>query len=387
MEIRGPRVWNGRPVTDGEAQRILNAVLDTGINFIDTSYDYGLSEEYIGKFISHRRNEYFLATKCGCTFVNKGDHDDTPHVWTRENLLHNIETSLKRMNTDHVDLWQLHNPSVDETRAGDLVSVLQEVKRSGTALHIGISSTFPHITEYIAMGVFESFQVPYSGLERRHEEAISKAAQSGAGVIVRGGVARGEPGAGLGAADRWEMFAKAKLADLLAPGEDRTGFMLRFTISHPGVHTVIVGTKNPDHLASNAKAIQAGRLPPDVYDEAKRRLTQAGEKPEQAAKPPAVQKAQAPKPTPKPAAAAAKPKAAPAKPKAAKKAARKPAAAKKRAAAKKAAKKAIKKSTRKPAKKPLARKKARAGKTARKAAKSSSRKAVTSKKAPAKKRK
>ncbi len=194
MEIRGPRVWGGRPVTDGDAQRILNAVLDAGINFVDTSYDYGLSEEYIGKFISHRRGEYFLATKCGCTLVNKGDHDDTPHVWTRENLLQNIETSLRRMNTDHVDLWQLHNPTVDETRAGDLVAVLQEVKRSGKALHIGISSTLPQIAEYIRMGVFESFQIPYSGLERRHEEAIAMAAQSGAGVIVRGGVARGEPG-------------------------------------------------------------------------------------------------------------------------------------------------------------------------------------------------
>ena len=67
------------------------------INFIDTSYDYGRSEEFIGRFISHRRDEFILATKCGCTFEDKGDHDDTPHVWTRENLLHNIETSLERM--------------------------------------------------------------------------------------------------------------------------------------------------------------------------------------------------------------------------------------------------------------------------------------------------
>jgi aryl-alcohol dehydrogenase-like predicted oxidoreductase len=89
MEIRGPRIWSGRPVTDGQAERILNAVLDAGINFIDTAYDYGLSEEYIGRFISHRRSEYYLATKRGCTVVNAGDHDETPHVWTRENLLHN----------------------------------------------------------------------------------------------------------------------------------------------------------------------------------------------------------------------------------------------------------------------------------------------------------
>jgi aryl-alcohol dehydrogenase-like predicted oxidoreductase len=364
MEIRGPRVWSGRPVTDAEAQRILNAVLDAGINFIDTSWDYGLSEEYIGKFISHRRGEYVLATKCGCTFVNKGDHDDTPHVWTRENLLQNIETSLRRMNTDHVDLWQLHNPSVEETRTGDLVAVLQEVKKSGKALHIGISSTLPHILDYIEWGVFESFQIPYSGLERKHEAVISKAAQSGAGVIVRGGVARGEPGAGLGTVDRWELFDKAKLGELLGPGETRTGFMLRFTISHPGMHTTIVGTKNPDHLANNVRAIQAGKLPPDVYEEAKRRLSQAGESPAPAVKPaaePAPKPAPAPTVPPKPKVEAPKPvqpKPAPAKPAVAKKPAAKPKAPAKakaparKPAAKKAAKKAPEKAAKKVAKKP-----------------------------------
>ena len=54
MEIRGPRIWNGRPVTEQQAETILNAVLDAGINFIDTSNDYGRSEEFIGKYISHR---------------------------------------------------------------------------------------------------------------------------------------------------------------------------------------------------------------------------------------------------------------------------------------------------------------------------------------------
>ncbi len=282
MEIRGPRIWNGRPVTDAEAQKILNAVLDAGINFIDTSYDYGLSEEYIGKYISGRRKEFILATKCGCTLVNKGDHDDTPHVWTRANLMHNIETSLARMKTDHVDLWQLHNPTVEDARAGDLVAVLQEVKKSGKALHIGISSTLPHIKEYISTGVFESFQIPYSALERKHEDMIALAAKAGAGVIIRGGVARGEPGSGLGASDRWAAFDKARLADLLSPGEDRTAFLLRFTISHPGMSTTIVGTKNAGHLAANLKAINAGKLPRDVYEEAKRRLAEAGEKPEAA---------------------------------------------------------------------------------------------------------
>ena len=280
MEIRGRRIWNGRPVEDSEAESILNAVLDSGINFVDTAYDYGRSEEYIGRYISHRRSEYILATKCGCTLEDKGDHDDTPHVWTKENLLHNIETSLKRMKTDYVDIWQLHNPSVEQVSEGQLLEVMDEVRAAGKARFISISSTFPHLSTFIDWKKFASFQIPYSGLERRHENAISAAAESGAGVIVRGGVARGEPGHGLGADDKWAIWKKAGLDELLEEGETPTAFLLRFTISHPGMHTTIVGTKNPEHLAENVRIAEKGALPDEVYEEAKRRLTAAGEVPE-----------------------------------------------------------------------------------------------------------
>lgn len=279
MEIRGPRIWKGRAVTDQEAERVLNAVLDAGINFIDTSNDYGRSEELIGKFISRRRGEYFLATKCGCTVVPAGDHDETPHVWTRENLVRNIDESLSRMRTDHVDVLQLHNPSVADAEAGDLVAVLQEIKAAGKTRWIGCSSTLPHLPEYIEWGVFDTFQIPYSALERQHEEWISRAAAAHAGTIIRGGVARGEPGAGLGGTDRWTKFEQAGLDELRSDGETRTQFLLRFTLTHPDMHTTIVGTLNPEHLKENLAAAQRGPLPPDVYAEAKRRLAAIEEAP------------------------------------------------------------------------------------------------------------
>lgn len=278
MEIRGSRIWGGRLIADDEAERILNAVLDSGINFIDTANDYGRSEEYIGRFISHRRSEYFLATKCGCTVVRRDEHtDDTPHVWTRENLYRGLHESLERMKTDHVDLMQLHNCTVEQCESGELVPVLQEMKASGKVLHIGISSTHPHIETYIDWNVFESFQIPYSALEREHEDAIQHAHDSGAAVIVRGGVARGEPGQGLGNADRWAIWDRAGLDELLEEGETRTQFLLRFTHSHPGMSTNIVGTKNPEHLAQNVAAAIKGPLPAEIYAEAKRRLDSAKE--------------------------------------------------------------------------------------------------------------
>ena len=103
MEVRGSRIWGGRPVTEDQADTILNAVLDAGINFIDTSNDYGRSEEFIGKYLSRRRSEYYLATKCGCTVVHRDDNtDDTPHVWTRENLFRGLHESLERIDRKSV---------------------------------------------------------------------------------------------------------------------------------------------------------------------------------------------------------------------------------------------------------------------------------------------
>src|SRR5438270_1386949 len=87
MEIRGQRIWGGREVAPAQAERILDAVLDTGITFVDTSNDYGRSEAFIGQFVSNRRGDFTLATKVGCSMVPTGDHDETPHVWTRDHLL------------------------------------------------------------------------------------------------------------------------------------------------------------------------------------------------------------------------------------------------------------------------------------------------------------
>ena len=273
MEVRGTRIWGGRPVSEIEAETILNAVVDQGINFIDTANDYGRSEEFIGKYLSHRRHEFVLATKCGCTVVHRDENtDDTPHVWTKENLFRGLHESLDRMKTDHVDVMQLHNPSVEQAEAGDLAAALTQMKTEGKVRWIGISSTNPHIETYIKWGVFDVFQIPYSALEREHETAIQLAHDSGAGVIIRGGVARGEPGEGLGNADRWATWEKANLDELLDEDESRTQFLLRFTNSHPGMHTNIVGTKNPDHLAENIRAASRGALSEEVYSEAKRRL-------------------------------------------------------------------------------------------------------------------
>lgn len=279
MEIRGSRIWNGRPVTDHQAETILNAVLDEGINFIDTSNDYGLSEEFIGKYIAHRRKEYYLATKCGCTVVYQDENsDDTPHVYTRDNLFRGLNESLHRMKTDYVDIMQLHNPPVEETEQNHLVDVLKEMQQQGKVRFISISTTLPDLPTYLQWGLFDTFQIPYSALERDHENWISRVSEAGFGTIIRGGVARGEIGVGLGSKDNWKKFEEARLDELREPDESRTAFVLRFTLAHPHVNTTIVGTLYPEHLRENISTVRRGPLPEDIYKEAKRRLKQVDER-------------------------------------------------------------------------------------------------------------
>jgi aryl-alcohol dehydrogenase-like predicted oxidoreductase len=283
MELRGePR---GPAVTDAQASTILNAVLDSGINFIDTSPDYGNSEEHIGRSIAHRRSEYFLASKCGCLVgappAPAGQR--STHVFTAENVRAGVEQSLRRMKTDHLDLVQFHiSPTKAELEADGALAELQKLQAEGKVRYIGMSGTLPNLREHIAMGVFDEFQIPYSALEREHEAAIAEASAAGAGIVIRGGAARGAPTnwdrarPNLPVQDRWEG---AKLDDLL-DGMSRMEFTLRFTLSDPNLDTTIVGTRNPVHLADNLAAAARGPLPDDIVAEAKRRLEAAGSKPE-----------------------------------------------------------------------------------------------------------
>ncbi len=271
MEIRGAP--GGRPVSENDARKILTAVLDAGITYIDTSNDYGRSEELIGRLIGSRRDEYYLATKCGC-IPGGGEHD-----WTRKNLFRGLNESLERLQTDYIDVMQLHNASTDQVELHGVVDTLEEMRSLGKVKWIGASTTLPHLPVYLDWGVFDVFQIPYAAVLREHEMWITRAAEAGIGTVIRGGVGKGEPGVGVATEDRWAPYNNAGLDDLLEEGETPTAFMLRYTLAHPNVHTVIAGTLNPDHLTENVSVAKDGGLPEDTYAEAKRRLDAVGENP------------------------------------------------------------------------------------------------------------
>jgi len=271
MELREER-------THENAEKILNTVLDCGINFIDTSQDYRMSETLIGKHIAHRRSEYVLATKCACNLSGEGP----AHIFTRAQFEKNFEDSLRKLKTDHIDLWQMHCVTPPDLPGGaldDAVRAMQDFKAQGKVGAIGISFKngsekdpfYPtehqvqYAKEMASWGVFDSIQMVYGGLTRVSEADIEHIADLGMGVIARGVLKRYF-------ANYDQRAQDAKLYELFDEGEDLNAFLLRFALAQKGISTMIIGSGNPDHIAKNARIAEKGPLAPEVFKEAKARL-------------------------------------------------------------------------------------------------------------------
>jgi len=272
-------------IEDGQTESILNAVLDSGINLIDTSIEYGRSEELIGRFIRHRREEFLLASKCGCLLGDppKGATPPFPHDYSASNIRAGLEQSLKRLKTDYLDLLQVHrSPSRRQMDLDGTVEALLTLRDEGFVRFIGMSGTLPHLPVQMAMGVFDVFQIPYSAVQREHENLIAAAADAGAGTLIRGGVARGvlsehqdgrQGPFGLEEGEAQKRWESSGVEELLG-GMSRIEFLLRFTLSHPGLSSAIIGTTSLHHLKANVAIAERGALPPDLYSAAKSSLTQ-----------------------------------------------------------------------------------------------------------------
>ena len=193
-----------------------------------------------------------------------------PHDWSAANVRAGIEQSLRRLDTDHLDLVQVHmSPSRAQIEAEQTIETLLAMRDEGKTRFIGMSGILPNLPDHIAMGVFDVFQIPYSVVQREHEDLITAAAESGAGTLIRGGVARGGPAEdknwaqgplGLPQGEGQRRWDSADMDDLLG-GMPRHEFVLRFTLSHPDLSSTIVGTSNLEHLRANLAIAAKGPLP------------------------------------------------------------------------------------------------------------------------------
>jgi len=262
--------------------RMVHEALDAGINFVDTAdvYSAGGSEEIVGTALADRRDEVVLATKVhGRMRPGKNDEGNSRLWITRE-----VESSLRRLGTDHIDLYQIHRPE-PQTAIDETLGALTDLQRAGKIRYFG-SSTFPGwqleeaawVAERNGLSRFRTEQPPYSILVRQIELDVLPVAQRlGMGVLVWSPLCRGwltgryrreafdrSPearaarvgGRGMGwqfDESRPEIQRKLDLVEELAKlaaeaGVTMTHMAIAFALEHPGVTSAIIGPRTPEQL-------------------------------------------------------------------------------------------------------------------------------------------
>lgn len=244
------------------AEKLLNALLDSGVNYIDTAECYGGSEETLGKYISHRRDEYWLTTKCG----HQAGAVTAPE-WTAEAVTQGIDQSLRRMRTDYLDLVHIHTCDLDVLRQGDVLRALQEAQQAGKTRYIGFSGDNEVALEAIGMGAFATLLTSFNVLDQSGiDEVIPAAEAAGMGIIAKRPIANAafnRPASPYDYADAyWERAQHFTLPE--GAPDDGVTLALRFCHSFDYIDTAIVGIDSIDQLAANVRDVAAGPLPPSV---------------------------------------------------------------------------------------------------------------------------
>ena len=215
--------FGGIPIQriDAEGTRALvQKLLEAGVNYIDTARGYTISEEYLGYALEGVRDKFILATK------GRG--------LTRETMAADVAASLRNLRTDYIDLYQFHNPSMENleeiTAPGGALEALRDAKAAGTVRHIGVTAHSAEVFEKaLTMDWMETIMFPYNIVENQGAELMEKCREKGIGFICM------KPLAG-GAID------DATLA-------------LRYIIQNPAVTVVIPGMADPKELEQNLAAV------------------------------------------------------------------------------------------------------------------------------------
>ena len=166
-----------------------------------------------------------------------------------------------------MDLLQFHGGDAETLQREGLIDVLTSLRDQGLVRFIGVSSSLPNLSALIDLDVFDTFQIPYSCLAPQHHDLIGRAAESGAGIILRGGIAQGGPDAEIQRPALNEVWDKAQLDELLTDDMTRAELILRYTLAHPDCQTTIIGTCHLAHLAENLAAARRGPLPLELVSE------------------------------------------------------------------------------------------------------------------------
>lgn len=254
-------------LSGAEAARVLNELLDRGINFIDTAPAYWWSEEFIGQGISHRRSEYVLATKVG----EHCDIDGSYYDYCAEATTAFIDRSLQRLQTDMIDLVQIHSASVEVLEQGETWLELDAARRAGKIRFIGMTGTVEAALRAVELGGYDTVQVPFNLLDSHATEHLFPlCTEKGIGVIVMRGLAGGKLTPKYINLEEQELAARITLLEQRArelypeSANPLTRAALRFLLAEPAVSTAIIGTRRIEAVDRNLRDMADPLMPEEA---------------------------------------------------------------------------------------------------------------------------
>ena len=244
-------------------KNLLLQAMEGGINYFDTAdlYQHGMNETVVGAAFREKRNRVILATKVG----NQWRADGSGWDWnpSKKYIMASIDQSLKRLQTDYIDLYQLHGGTLQDP-IDEMIETFESLKAAGKIRYYGISSIRPNvIRQYVKRSSIVSVMMQYSLLDRRpEEEMLQYLLDNGVGVLARGVIAKGllvsKPAAAFlnYSAGDVEIAANAvrSISDKFhSPFETA----VQFVLNNPAVTSAVVGIRTAEHLSA---AIGAGRF-------------------------------------------------------------------------------------------------------------------------------
>lgn len=264
------------PTDENKATAIVNRAMDLGINYFDTAdiYHDGVNETILGKILKSHRDKIILASKAGNVRRPDGGLDWNP---TKQHILESIEGSLKRLQTDYLDLYQLHGGTIQDN-IDESIEAFELLKKQGKIRHYGISSIRPNvIREYAKRSSIVSVMMQYSLLDRRpEEECLELLHRNDISVLARGSLAQGllvnkppKPYLDLSANDV-ENAAAAIRSISVRRSSSQTA--IRYVLRHPAVTSAVVGVSSIAQLEDVVKSTDAPILTINDLDLMKKSL-------------------------------------------------------------------------------------------------------------------
>jgi aryl-alcohol dehydrogenase-like predicted oxidoreductase len=242
------------PNEESESVQIIHKAIDLGINFFDTAdvYFKGQNEEMLGKAVKDHRKEIFIATKVGNVLKPDGSGFD----WnpSKSHILQSVDESLRRLQTDYIDLYQLHGGTIDDP-IDETIEAFELLKTQGKIRYYGISSIRPNvIREYVAKSGIVSVMMQYSLLDRRPEESVLELlSANGIGVLSRGALAQGlltgkAPKAYLGHTPEGAAAAVKVVKTLSGNVGNQPETALGFVLKNNAVTSAVTGVSRLDQI-------------------------------------------------------------------------------------------------------------------------------------------